>query len=128
MSKPTFVCVHGAWHSRKCFDHIKTILSDRGYDCICPSLPSTGRDNYPTDYDFTEDVKAIRAPIIDLVKDKDVIVVLHSYGGIFYIVAFIVPEGFQHSPPGTRDSMIPVMKTDFKVSITHLSCIIPSSY
>lgn len=141
MSKPTFVCVHGAWHSPKCFDQIRTILSARAYDCICPSLPSTGGKSYPPNYDFAEDVTAIRAPIIELVKDKDVIVILHSYSGIpggqalegldkescsakglsggvtriIYIVAFLVPEGFQHSPTGTRDNMIPVMKTNFDV-------------
>ena len=94
--------------------------------------------------DFTEDVKTIRSAVEELVQEKDVIVVMHSYSGIpggqalegldkqsceekgmkggvvrlVYMMAFIVPEGFQHSPKGTRDNMIPSMKTDFKVIIS----------
>ena len=82
----------------------------------------------------------------DLVKDHDVIVVMHSYSGIpggqaldgldkkttteqglkggvvrlVYIMSFIVPEGFQHSPKGTRDFMVPAMKTDSEVSLSAL--------
>ncbi len=142
MSKPTFVCIHGAWHSPSCFDGIKSMLSTYGYDCVCPSLPSVG-GNPPTD-DFTEDVTAIKSTVEELVNVKDVIVVMHSYSGIpggqalegldkkscvekglkggvvrlVYMMAFIVPEGFQHSPKGTRDNMVPSMKTDFKVITT----------
>ena len=39
-------------------------------------------------------------------------------GGVIrmvYIVAFLVPEGFQHSPKGTRDNVVPEMKTDLEV-------------
>ncbi|KAL8651748.1 MAG: hypothetical protein Q9210_003079 [Variospora velana] len=138
-SKPTFVCLHGAWHSPSCFDKIKNLLSTQGYACICPALPSTGAD--PPVYDFTEDVEIIRSTVAELVEaKKEVIVVTHSYSGIpggqalegldaqsrteqgyeggvirmIYIMSFIVPEGFQHSPRGTRDNMVPVMKTDFK--------------
>ena len=142
MSKPAFVCIHGAWHSASCYDGIKSILNTYGYDCFCPSLPSVG-GNPPTN-DFTEDVKTIRSAVEELVQEKDVIVVMHSYSGIpggqalegldkqsceekgmkggvvrlVYMMAFIVPEGFQHSPKGTRDNMVPSMKTDFKVIIS----------
>lgn len=140
-SKPTFVCLHGAWHSPSCFDKIKHLLSTHGYACICPALPSTGAE--PPIDDFTQDVETIRSTVAELVEaEKEVIVVLHSYSGIpggqalegldrharkesgyeggvirvIYIMSFIVPEGFQHSPRGTRDNMVPVMKTDLEVS------------
>ena len=80
-------------------------------------------------------------------KEQDVIVVMHSYSGIpgsqalegldkksceakglkggvvrlVYIMSFIVPEGFQHSPRGTRENMVPSMKTDFEVSFLSIS-------
>lgn len=41
-------------------------------------------------------------------------------GGIvrlIFVIAILVPEGFQHSKPGTRDGMIEEMKTDFDVSL-----------
>ena len=143
MSKPTFVCIHGAWHSPECFEPIKSIFSDRGYECVCPALPSAGGKKYSLDEDFTGDLNAIREPILKLVKDTDVVVIVHSYSGLpggqalegldkdsckakaleggvirlIYINAFLVPEGFQHSPKGTRENMIPIMQTDFEVRL-----------
>jgi pimeloyl-ACP methyl ester carboxylesterase len=72
---------------------------------------------------------------------RDVVVVMHSFAGmtggtaldgldkesrlsknlsggvvrLIYVAAFMVPEGFQHSPQGTRENMIPQMKTNFEV-------------
>lgn len=139
ISKPTFVCLHGAWHSPSCWDKIKPLLSTHGYDCVCPAFPSTGA-KIPV-RDFTEDVDTIRSTVTELIEQqKEVIVVMHSYSGIpggqalegldkktqtekgleggvirlIYIMSFIVPEGFQHSAHGTRDNMVPVMKTDFE--------------
>lgn len=142
VSKPTFVCLHGAWHSPSCWDKIKALLSTHGYTCVCPALPSTGA--IPPVSDFTEDVDTIRSTVAELVGEKkDVIVVMHSYSGIpggqalegldkktrtengykggvvrlIYIMSFIVPEGFQHSAHGTRDNMVPQMKTNIEVGL-----------
>ena len=144
--KPDFVCLHGAWHSPSCWDKIKPLLISDGYKCICPALPSSGAT--PPVKDYTDDVDAIRSAVTELVEAKrDVIVVMHSYSGIpggqalegldkktrqemgheggvirlIYIMSFIVPEGFQHSAHGTRDNMVPVMKTDFEVGLLLLS-------
>ena len=92
--------------------------------------------------DFTGDVDMIRSTVTGLVEQsQEVIVVTHSYSGIpggqalegldrksrseqglaggvtrlIYIMSFIVPEGFQHSARGTRDNMVPMMKTNFEV-------------
>ena len=139
-SKPAFVLIHGAWLSSACWDKLKAILVKHGYTCVCPALPSSGAS--PPLEDFTQDVEIIRSTVTELVKDnKDVIVVMHSYGGLpgsqalegldkatraekgfqggvrrlIYIMALMVPEGFQHSPHGTRDNMLPEMKTDIDV-------------
>ena len=74
-------------------------------------------------------------------KEQEVVVVMHSFSGmtggtaldslgkesrvaknlkggvvrLIYVVAFLVPEGFQHSPHGTRVNMVPEMKTDLDV-------------
>lgn len=140
-SKPVFVLLHGAWHSPACWDKLAAVLNKQGYTCVCPALPSTGASP-PLD-DFTKDVEVIRSTVTKLVEDdKEVIVVMHSYSGIpggqalegldrttraerglqggvrrlVYIMSFIVPKRFQHSPHGTRDNMVPAMKTDFEVS------------
>lgn len=50
--------------------------------------------------------------------DKQVCLSRGLKGGVvrlIYIAAFLVPEGFQHSPHGTRDNMVPEMKTDLEV-------------
>jgi len=118
MSKPTFVCVHGAWHTPSCWDKVKALLNAAGYECICPSLPTT--NSIPPKHDFTEDVAMIRSYVESLVNaGEDVILVTHSYSGVpggqalegldkescekrglrggvvrlVYITSFIVPEG-----------------------------------
>ena len=53
--------------------------------------------------------------------DKQASVSKGFKGGVvrlIYISAFLVPEGFQHSPHGTRDNMVPEMRTDLEVRDT----------
>jgi alpha-beta hydrolase superfamily lysophospholipase len=142
MSKPVFVLLHGAWHTPKCWSRLIAELDQEGYKAVAPALPSSTADPLPSDW--SADVETIRKTVSDLVDiGHDVIVVPHSFSGmtagtalegldkqtrtskgleggiirLVYIAAFLVPEGFQHSPPGTRDNMIPEMKTDFEVRI-----------
>lgn len=122
-SKPTIVVAHGAWHSPTFMEPMAAILRSKGYEFVCPLLP-TMSDNETDDYkdkDFFDDAHLIRGVIVDLVdQGKDVLVVAHSYGGqviseavheslgkvsrakegkpggvigLFYICAFLVPEG-----------------------------------
>ncbi|KAI0020474.1 alpha/beta-hydrolase [Xylariomycetidae sp. FL0641] len=143
MSKPVFVLLHGAWHSPRCWDGlIKCLcLSDAGYSAIAPALPSTCSS--PPAPDWEGDIAIIRETISGLVREHDVVVVPHSFSGmiagtslegldkeackakgmkggvirLIYIHAFLVPEGFQHSPRGTRDLMVPEMHTDLEAGI-----------
>jgi pimeloyl-ACP methyl ester carboxylesterase len=140
MGKPTFVCVPGAWHTPSAYGALQTILKSHGYEYILISLPSVGCK--PVTYDFSEDVAIIRKTITDLVDEgKDVIPVLHSYGGmpgsqaleglgkdernsrglaggvvrLVYVMAMMLPEGAQPSPRGTLENMLPFMKADLEV-------------
>ncbi|KAK8008234.1 Prolyl aminopeptidase protein [Apiospora marii] len=148
MSKPFFVLLHGAWHTPKCFAPLIAALSNAGYAdrVVAPALPSSNTTPLPADWDA--DVATIRTTVSKLAEDgHDVVVVMHSLAGLtggaslegldkqfrvgqglkggvirlVYIAAFLVTEGFQHSATGTRENMIPQMKTDMEAgSITIL--------
>lgn len=139
MSKPVFVLLHGAWHTPKCWNRLVNELDKAGYETVAPALPSSNASPLPMDW--SADLGVIRTTVSDLAAERDVVVVLHSFSGmtggtaldgldkescaakgleggvvrVVYINAFLVPEGFQHSPEGTRDNMLPEMKTDFEV-------------
>lgn len=141
MSKPVFVLLHGAWHTPRCWDLLVSELAKAGYESAAPDLPSSG-SNPPTP-DWSADIEVIRKTVSESVEqERNVVVVMHSFSGmtggtalegldkesrvakglrggvirLVYVVAFLVPEGFQHSPRGTRDNMVPEMKTDLEVS------------
>ena len=146
MTKPVFVLLHGAWHSSRCWDRLVAALNKSGYSAITPALPSSG--SHPPTPDWSQDVETIRATVSSLVQQNDVVVVMHSFSGmtggtaldgldkqtclskglkggvirLIYITAFLVPEGFQHSPHGTRDNMVDEMKTNFEVC--YVVCIL----
>lgn len=139
MSKPVFILLHGAWHSPRCWDRLIAQLDAAGYTSVAPALPSSG--SHPPTPDWSRDVETIRDTVSSLTVEHDVVVVTHSFSGLtggtalegldkaaclskglrggvvrmVYIAAFLVPEEFQHSPRGTRDNMVPEMKTDFEV-------------
>lgn len=149
MPEPVFVLLHGAWHSPRCWDRLTAELARAGYSSLAPALPSSG--STPPTPDWSRDVETIRKVVSDLVQEEDVVVVMHSFSGmtggtslegldkqtcvskglrggvirLVYIVAFLVPEGFQHSPRGTRDNMIPEMRTDFEVSVRFIRKVSP---
>ncbi|CAP71581.1 uncharacterized protein PODANS_6_670 [Podospora anserina S mat+] len=141
MAKPVFVLLHGAWHGPSCWHRVIAELEQAGYKAVAPALPSSG--STPPTPDWSKDVEIIHQTVSDLVKRQDVVVVTHSFSGmtggtalegldkdtcmsrglkggvirLIYITAFLVPEGFQHSPEGTRDNMIPEMITSLDSGI-----------
>jgi alpha-beta hydrolase superfamily lysophospholipase len=144
MSKPVFVLLHGAWHTPRCWERLIKELETAGYESVTPALPSSG--SVPPTRDWSADVEVIRGTVSELVeKGRDVVVVMHSFSGmtggtalhgldkesrmskqleggvirLIYMVAFLVPEGFQHSPEGTRDNMVPEMITDLEVNVSN---------
>ncbi|KAI0109865.1 alpha/beta-hydrolase [Daldinia grandis] len=145
MSKPVFVLLHGAWHSPRCWDSLITALGKAGYSAVAPALPSSG--STPPTPDWSKDIETIRNTVEDIAQENDVVVVTHSFSGmtggtalegldketraskglkggvirLIYITAFLVPEGFQHSAHGTRDNMVPEMKTDLDAGVITVS-------
>lgn len=140
MSYLTFVLLHGAWHTPKCWAPLVSSLSAATCESITPAMPSSG--STPPTPDFSADVTIIRNTVLDLVdQGREVVVVLHSFSGItggtalegldiasraakglkggvvrlIYVAAFLVPEGFQHSKPDTWENRIEEMKVDFEV-------------
>lgn len=78
--KPTLVFVHGSWHNTACWDKIIPLLETHQYKCIRVALPSTASDPSAT---FSQDLEAAREAILSqTTQNHDVIVVVHSYGGV----------------------------------------------
>lgn len=81
-SKPTIVFVPGAWHLPSCFDLVEKYLRSAGYDYIGVRTPSV-RKEPPFPKDMSDDVQAVPTALNTAIADeKDIIVVMHSYGGI----------------------------------------------
>jgi len=78
-TKPTLIFVPGAWHSTETWSKIIKLLEAEGFKCIPVGLPTTTGDNAAS---FGDDFKAVREAIVGETSQKrDVVVVVHSYGG-----------------------------------------------
>ncbi|KAE8440901.1 hypothetical protein EG329_006322 [Mollisiaceae sp. DMI_Dod_QoI] len=83
--KPTLVFVPGAWHSASTWDKVTSLLETYEYKCISVPLPSTFSDPSAT---FYADMKAVRDAIEgETTQGRDVVVVVHSYGGLVGVSA-----------------------------------------
>ncbi|KAH6672705.1 Alpha/beta hydrolase fold-1 [Plectosphaerella plurivora] len=81
MAAPTIVFVPGAWHGPEAFDAVRKDLDTRGYPTSAVSLPSVGTND--SSVAIAADTAAVRAELESLVNEgKDVVLVVHSYGGI----------------------------------------------
>lgn len=143
MSKPTIVCVPGAWHTPHVYRKVLEILDGYGYPTVGLPLPSVGATPAHTSFDY--DVKCIRDCLTELVnEEKEVVLVMHSYSGIpgaeapvglgkkerqslglkggvvrlVFIMAFAMPEGFQPFQPIAGGARFPEwMITDMDVRV-----------
>ncbi len=141
MSKPTFVLVHGAFHTSAVYDGLRMNLAAHGYPSVAVSLPSVGAN--PPHYDFAGDVAAIRDAVTQLVEQgRNVVVVMHSYSGLpggealkglgkkeraglrggllrlVFVMAWIVPAGFQLAPRNTPLTKFSFLNCDIEVRLT----------
>lgn len=114
--KPTIVFVHGAWHNSSCWNSVRKTLEGYSYPTVAVDLPSVGRKPPVTSH--LEDTAIVRNELerLILVEGREVILVMHSYGGIagggavsglekaarqdkggvtqcIFIAAFLVPKG-----------------------------------
>jgi len=80
-SKPTVIFVPGAWHTPEGYGKVMGLLEKEGYKCIGVNLASVGAE--PPLKDTSEDIKVIRNAIASEVEQEhDVVVAVHSYGGV----------------------------------------------
>ena len=79
-SKPEFVLVPGGWHDPESFNPITTILTKAGYTCHGVHLPTVGAS--PPFKSSEPDVQAVKNTVERVLSTgKDVILIMHSYGG-----------------------------------------------
>lgn len=79
LAKPTIVLVGGAWHEPHLYSPLSSALESAGYTVSTPALPSVGG----LQEDISEDVSAVREAIISTADaGNDVVVLMHSYGGV----------------------------------------------
>ncbi|KAL5591138.1 hypothetical protein FOBRF1_014695 [Fusarium oxysporum] len=78
---PTVVGVPGAWHIAESFDAVKKTFKARNYDFVSQNAPGL----VDRDSSVTKDAESLRTNLLEpLVKaGKDVILMMHSYGGIY---------------------------------------------
>lgn len=77
-TSPTLVLVPGAWHSPDVWGKIITGLETH-HKCVPVALPTTCSNPEAT---FSDDVRAVKNAIIkETTQGRDVVVVVHSYGG-----------------------------------------------
>ena len=145
MAKPTFVLVHGAWHTPAHWGPLTKSLHLHGYKAVTPTLPSvidpavSGND-IPMDQE--SDIEAVRKAMMEeLDQGLDVVAVPHSWAGmptvsaliglgpadrakagysnsvtaIAGISTFIVPEGMTVHQNQTKDGGISDVKENLLV-------------
>jgi pimeloyl-ACP methyl ester carboxylesterase len=103
---PTYVLVHGAWHSAAAWDRVVPLLTTAGHRVLAPNLtgygdrahllgPEVGLDTHIDDV-----VRALK-------EEEDVVLVGHSYAGMVITgAANRVPEKISHLV--FLDAMVPL--------------------
>lgn len=116
-NKPTLVFVPGAWHAASTWDKVTSLLNSQDYRCISVTLPSTTGDPNST---FLDDIQAVHTAILsETSQGRNVIVVVHSYGGHVGESALKdVPTTRNPSPDATNGKVIGIalMATGFNMS------------
>ncbi|OIW35132.1 alpha/beta-hydrolase [Coniochaeta ligniaria NRRL 30616] len=76
----------GAWHQATCFDKLRNALKPRGWTTVAVEYPSVGAE--PPTKHVADDAAAIRSAVLRLADEgKEVVLVVHSYGGLAGAVA-----------------------------------------
>lgn len=79
--KPAIVLVHGCWHVPEHYSEFIQHLQHAGFEVSCPLLPTCDEAKRPT-ADMYADAQVVRDQVISLMdKSREIIMVLHSYGG-----------------------------------------------
>lgn len=79
-SKPAVVLVHGAFFTPSFYQPLTTALERSGFDVECPFLPTCADSEHKG---VEDDLLAIRSAIGAFTNvGREVLVIMHSYGGI----------------------------------------------
>ncbi|KAI6091597.1 Alpha/beta hydrolase fold-1 [Hypoxylon rubiginosum] len=79
--KPTLLFVHGAWHVPDSYGKLTSALRTAGFEVHLPRLLSMN-ESRPPNADLADDSDLIRSYATSLIEaGRDVIVLMHSYGG-----------------------------------------------
>ncbi len=83
-TKPTILLVPGAWFPQSSYDGFLKVLREAGYPTACASYSSLNPEE-PEKADAAADTAFIRRtsllPLVEA-EEKDVVIIMHSYGGI----------------------------------------------
>jgi pimeloyl-ACP methyl ester carboxylesterase len=138
--------IHGSWHSPKHFGPVRAIFEAKGYPTEHPRLPTFGPKPAPPIVSVEDDVRVVQELLTELIDEqgKDVIVVLHSYGGfvgtqavlavwgkkarearglpggvvhLLYICAFVLPLGASIATPYDGDVSPPIVTVLVRVKV-----------
>lgn len=86
--KPVILIVTGAWHIPEHYSLLSSQLRHRGYTVECP-LHKTNNNAQPPNATLDGDIEQIRALANHYLEDgKDLVALMHSYGGIIGTSAF----------------------------------------
>ena len=78
---PAIVLVHGAWHVPEHYSDFIQYLQNAGFEVSCPRLP-TCDEAKKLSADMYTDAEVVRNQVLSLIdKSREVIMLLHSYGG-----------------------------------------------
>lgn len=81
-TKPSICIIHGAWHHPAYYQLLVDAFQNLGHETICPRLPSC-TEGVSFENSLAEDVNCIRRNVTGLIDaGKEVVVVMHSYGGV----------------------------------------------
>ncbi|KAL8829671.1 MAG: hypothetical protein Q9191_001880 [Dirinaria sp. TL-2023a] len=73
--------VHGAWHTPSHYESFIAQLHRANFEVLCPLLPTCSPSTHPA-ATLSTDAQTIRSHLLPLLsKSRDVIMLLHSYGG-----------------------------------------------
>lgn len=104
----SFLLVHGAWHSGRCWDRVVPLLESAGHRVLAPSLTGHGDKAHLLGPDVGLDTHV--DDVVTLIEDEDltgVVLVGHSYAGlVISAVANRVPGRIGHLV--YLDAMVPL--------------------
>ena len=97
--KPAIVLVHGAWHVPEHYNDFILQLQQAGFEIFCPRLPTCNKTKRLT-ANMYSDAQVVRSQVSSLIdKSREVIMLLHSYGGA---VGTEAVEGLSMSERATK--------------------------